>query len=410
MCPILCRQQRTPIAELGTYCRSLLVGYFEGIGSERGIAWRLADSLGLRQFLQIGLDEKTPDYSTISRTRRLIDVETHRKVFGWVLGLLADRGLLKGKMVGVDATTLQANAAMRSIVWRDNGQHYEAFLTELANKSGIATPSREDSARLDRKRKKKGSNQEWRSATDPDARIAKMKDGSAHMAHKAEHAVDMESAAVIAFTVQAADQGDTTTIHETLAEAGEAVAELIQREAEKAPEAKPQVSCQRNHGDSHGQGLPHRQDGGGVGRVRGVELHPGTTTWAAAMGRQSGGTEVDLRQPPAGKGQRWKAITKETSRTDRTLICALLGNRWDEANTSERAREHPEATVDSCLRVQLKPDIPADTGCGHTTGTEKPASGAHFGVNAVAVCAPGAGRRGRKRSSQPDAFNRHKRR
>jgi len=225
----------------GTYFRSLLIGYFEGIDSERGIAWRAADSLGLRQFLQIGLDESTPDHSTISRTRRLIDIETHRKVFGWVLGVLANRGLLKGKMVGVDATTLEANAAMRSIVRRDNGQRYEAFLTGLAKKSGIATPTREDLARIDRKRKKKGSNQEWASATDADARIAKMKDGSTHMAHKAEHAVDMESGAVIAVTLQAADQGDTTTIHETLAEAGEAVAELVEREAEKTPEAKAQV-------------------------------------------------------------------------------------------------------------------------------------------------------------------------
>jgi transposase len=226
----------------GMYFRSLLIGYFEGIDSERGIAWRVADSLALRQFLQIGLDENTPDHSTISRTRRLIDLETHRKVFGWVLGLLADRGLLKGKMVGVDGTTLEANAAMRSIVRRDNGQAYEAFLKELAQKSGIATPTREDLARMDRKRKKKGSNQEWQSATDPDARITKMKDGSTHMAHKAEHAVDMETGAVIAVTLQAADQGDTTTVHETLAEAGEAVATLIEREAEKAPEEKPQVS------------------------------------------------------------------------------------------------------------------------------------------------------------------------
>src|SRR6516225_4114516 len=230
-----------PSVAPGIYFRLLLVGYFEGIDSERGIAWRAADSLGPRKFLRISLDEQTPDHSTISRTRRLIDVETHRKVFFWVLGLLADRGLLKGKVVGVDATTLEANAAMRSIIRRDNGQAYEAFLTELAKKSGIATPSREDLARMDRKRKKKGSNQEWESATDPDARIAKMKDGSTHMAHKAEHAVDMESGAVIAVTLQAADQGDTTTIHQTLAEAGEAVAELIEREAEQAPSAKPQV-------------------------------------------------------------------------------------------------------------------------------------------------------------------------
>src|SRR4051812_41417886 len=140
----------------GTYFRSLLIGYFEGIDSERGIAWRAADSLGLRQFLQIGLDEATPDHSTISRTRRLMDVETHQKVFQWVLERLADRGLLKGKTVGVDATTLEANAAMRSIVRRDNGESYEEFLKGLARQSGIATPTREDLARVDRKRKKKG--------------------------------------------------------------------------------------------------------------------------------------------------------------------------------------------------------------------------------------------------------------
>jgi transposase len=220
----------------GTYFRLLLIGYFEGIDSERGIAWRAADSLGLRQFLRIALDEHTPDHSTISRTRRLMDVETHRKVFLWVLGALADRGLLKGKTVGVDATTLEANAAMRSIIRRDNGASYEEFLTELAKQSGIETPSREDLARVDRKRKKKASNEEWMSPSDPDARIAKMKDGTTHLAHKAEHAVDMETGAVIAVTLQAADQGDTTTIKETLAETAENVAHLIEGEAEKEPQ------------------------------------------------------------------------------------------------------------------------------------------------------------------------------
>src|ERR1017187_7175843 len=145
----------------GTYFRLLLIGYFEGIDSERGIAWRAADSLGLREFLRVGLDEETPDHSTISRTRRLMDVETHRKVFLWVLGVIADRGLLKGKPVGIDATTLEANAAMRTIVRRDSGATYDEFLTGLAQQSGIEPPSREDLARVDRKRKKKGSNREW---------------------------------------------------------------------------------------------------------------------------------------------------------------------------------------------------------------------------------------------------------
>jgi len=218
-----------------------LIGYFEGIDSERGIAWRCADSLGLREFLRIGLDEQTPNHSTISRTRRLIDVETHRKVFLWVLDVIADRGLLKGQTVGVDATTLEANAAMRSIVRRDNGATYDEFLTELARQSGIETPTREDLARMDRKRKKKMSNEEWTSPSDPDARITKMKDGTTHLAHKAEHAVDMESGAVIAVTLQAADQGDTTTIQETLAETAENLAHVMELEVEKAPTGEPQV-------------------------------------------------------------------------------------------------------------------------------------------------------------------------
>ena len=160
----------------GTYFRLLLVGYFEGIDSERGIAWRVADSLGLRQFLGFGVDEETPDHSTISRTRRRMDVETHWKIFFWGLGLLADRELVKGKTVAIDATTLEANAAMRSIVRRDNGAGYDEFLQGLAKESGIQTPTREDLARLDRKRKKKGTNKDWVNPHDRDARITKMKD------------------------------------------------------------------------------------------------------------------------------------------------------------------------------------------------------------------------------------------
>jgi transposase len=226
----------------GIYFRSLLIGYFEGIDSERGIAWRLADSLALRRFVGIGLDEYTPDHSTISRTRRLIDVDTHREVFSWVLGLLADRGLLQGKRVAIDATTLEANAAMRSIVRRDTGASYEEFLVGLAKASGIETPTREDLARMDRKRKKRMSNKEWKSPSDGDARIAKMKDGRTHLAHKAEHAVDLNTGAVVAVTLQGADQGDTTTLDNTLCEAGMAVAEQIGREAQLRPGDAPKVN------------------------------------------------------------------------------------------------------------------------------------------------------------------------
>ena len=226
----------------GIYFRALLIGYFEGIGTERGIAWRLADSLALRRFMGIALDEYTPDHSTISRTRRLIDIDAHREVFTWVLGVLADRGLLKGERIAIDATTLEANAAMRSIVRRDTGASYEEFLRGLAKASGIAMPTREDMARLDRKRKKRTSNQEWTSPADEDARIAKMKDGRTHLAHKAEHAVDLDTGAVLAVTLQPADRGDTTTLDETLSEAGMAVAEQVGREAELRPHDEPQVN------------------------------------------------------------------------------------------------------------------------------------------------------------------------
>ena len=203
----------------GVYFRMQLVGYFEGLDSERGMAWRCADSLSLREFLGAGLTGAVPDYSTVSRTRRLIDLETHAEVFAWMLGVLAGAGLVDGKTIGVDASTLEANAAMRSIVRRDSGEAYNDFLTGLAKESGIETPTRADLAKLDRKRPKKGSNKEWEHPHDPDARITKMKDGRTHLAHKVEHAVDMKTGAVLAVTVQSADQGDTTTIEETTIEA-----------------------------------------------------------------------------------------------------------------------------------------------------------------------------------------------
>jgi transposase len=226
----------------GVYFRSLLLGYFEGIDSERGIAWRLADSLSMRRFIAYTLTEETPDHSTLSRTRRLYSVETHRAVFRWVLKILSEEGLVEGKTVSIDATTLEANAALRSLVRRDNGQRYEDYLKDLAKAEGMENPTREQLARLDRKRKKKGSNKEWKNPYDPDARIAKMKDGSTHMAHKAEHAMDLSSGALLAVTLQGADRGDTTTLHQTLAEAGEAVAELIEHEAETKPAEEPKIS------------------------------------------------------------------------------------------------------------------------------------------------------------------------
>lgn len=200
----------------GVYMRMLLVGYFEGISSERGIAWRCADSLSLRQFLGLAIQESVPDHSSLSRIRTRIDVEAHQEAFDFVLQILASKGLVRGQTIGVDATTLEANAAMRSIVRRDDGATYDEYLTGLAKESGIETPTREDLAKLDKNRKKKGSNDDWKHPHDPDARIVKMKDGRTHLAHKSEHAVDMETGAVIGVTVQEATLGDPTTLKATM--------------------------------------------------------------------------------------------------------------------------------------------------------------------------------------------------
>jgi transposase len=184
----------------GLYFRIMMIGFFEGIDSERGIAWRLADSLTLRQFLSIGLDEQTPDHVTISRTRRLIGAETHHRIFTWVLGRLAQSGLIKGKTIGVDSTTLEANAAMKSIVRRDSGESYNEYLKRVATAAGVETTDAASLRRMDRKRKKKTSNEDWASPSDAEAEITKLKDGRTALAYKAENAVDMETGAIVAVT------------------------------------------------------------------------------------------------------------------------------------------------------------------------------------------------------------------
>jgi transposase len=212
----------------GVYFRMLLIGYFERIDSERGICWRCADSLSLRQFLGISLDESTPHHSSVSRIRSRLPLEVHESVFGWVLGVLGSYGLIDGKTLGVDATTLEANAALRSIVRRDTGERYEEFLKQLVQESGIETPTRAELAKLDKKRPKKGSNQDWKHPHDPDAEIMKMKDGRTHLAHKVEHAVDMSGeGAVLAVTLHGGAKGDTKSLADTLNEADKALDELI---------------------------------------------------------------------------------------------------------------------------------------------------------------------------------------
>ncbi len=200
----------------GTYFRMLFVGYFEGIDSQRGIAWRCADSFSLRAFLAIPFNEASPDHSSLTKIRQRLPEVIHERVFARVLAIAHEKKLLRGQTVGVDSTTLEANAAMRAIVRKDTGEDYKTYLKRLATEAGIANPTDEDLRRFDRKRPKKGSNKEWESATDPDSRIAKMKDGRTHLAYKAEHAIDLDSGLVLAAGVHPADTGDAATLVDSL--------------------------------------------------------------------------------------------------------------------------------------------------------------------------------------------------
>ena len=206
-----------PSVPPGRYFRMHMVGYFEGIASERGIAWRCSDSMSLRDFLRLENREEAPDHSWLSKTRRRLSHEVHESVFGWVLKLVAEQGLIRGQRIGVDASTMEANAALRTIVRRDDGRTYREMLRQMAQESGIETPSADDLVRIDRARKgKKLSNDEWTSKTDPQARIAKLKDGRTHLAYKPEHAVDLDTGVVVTAVLHPADEGDTTTIEGTL--------------------------------------------------------------------------------------------------------------------------------------------------------------------------------------------------
>src|SRR5215212_2471133 len=202
----------------GVYFRMLLIGYFEGLDSQRGIAWRCADSLALRSFLGVGLMEATPVHASMTIIRQRLPELIFDKMFVFVLEMLEQQGLVRGKSVAIDATTLEANAAMKGIVRKETGENWKEYLRSLAKAEGIENPNEEDLRRLDRGRSdKKVSNQHWESPTDPDSRIAKMKDGRTHLAYKAEHAVDVVSEAIVATTVTFADKSDAQSAPDTLA-------------------------------------------------------------------------------------------------------------------------------------------------------------------------------------------------
>ena len=247
--PHYCQGVGRPSVPPGVYFRMLLVGYFEGINSQRGIAWRCSDSLSLREFLGIPLGEDSPDHSSLSYIRQRLPLEVHESVFVWVLALLQKKKLLTGKTVGVDSTTLEADAAMKSIVRRDTGEDWKQYLTRLMKEEGLideddGPPSDEELRKFDKSRKdKKVSNDEWMSPTDPDARIAKMKDGTTHLAYKAEHVLELETEAILAAEVYHADYADTVTLEDSLHHA-----QINQREAGSKQQIQDAVADKGYHG------------------------------------------------------------------------------------------------------------------------------------------------------------------
>ena len=225
-----------PSVPPGRYFRMLFVGQYEGLDSEREIAWRCADSLSLHRFLMLREGEVVPDHSTLSVTRSRLPLEVHQEVFTFILEIADKHGLVTGKRLGIDASTMEANAALRKLVRRDNGETYDQMLRRLAQASGIETPTKEDLIRFDRTRKDKTlSNQAWTSPTDADARIARMKDGSTHLAYKPEHAVDLDTGIVVAAVIHPADQGDTTTLSGTLDAAAAALEAVAKAPTKEAP-------------------------------------------------------------------------------------------------------------------------------------------------------------------------------
>ena len=267
----------------GRYFRMLLVGYFEGLHSERGIEWRCADSLSLREFLLLSSREAVPDHSWLSKTRSRLPLETHEAVFTWVLAQLAEHGLIKGDRIGVDASTMEANAALRAIVHRDSGEGYREMLQRLAKESGIETPTADDLIRLDRKRKgKKLSNEDWASPSDPDARIAKMKDGRTRLGYKPEHAVDLDTGAIVAAPVHGADQGDTKTLPDTLE-----TVEVNLEAVGKAPSPKDPAELVADKGYHSRRGLKGLEDGSWMHRrlVRAMHGSASPNKRASIVGR-----------------------------------------------------------------------------------------------------------------------------
>jgi transposase len=314
----------------GRYFRMHMVGYFEGIASERGIAWRCSDSYSLRDFLRLENREEVPHHSWLSKTRSRLPHEVHESVFGWVLKLVAERGLVKGKRIGVDASTMEANAALRTIVRRDDGRTYREMLTQMAKESGIETPTADDLVRLDRARTgKKLSNDEWMSKTDPEAKITKLKDGRTHLAYKPEHAVDLDTGVIVAAVLHPADQGDTTTITGTLAAAEKHLAQI------NASPTKDQPSELVADKGYHSRAVLKQLDGGAWKTRIAEPKQPGFSRW---RGDDEARAAVYANRTRLGSGIGKKAMRRRAEIVERSFAHNL--DRGGMRRTWLRQREN----------------------------------------------------------------------
>src|ERR687897_621907 len=330
----------------GRCFRMLLVGYFEGIDGERGLEGRCADSLSLREFLRLGEREPVPDHSWLSRTRGRLPLEVHDQVFTWVLQRLAERGLVNGARIGIDASTMEASAALRAIVRRETGEGYREMLTRMAKESGIETPTAEDLVRLDRRRKgKKLSNTEWESPTDPEARIAKLKDGRTHLAHKPEHAVDLDTGAVVAAEMHPADRGDTATLPGTLESAAHHLAAV---EAAPSAEAPAELVADKGY---HSRGVLQSLDDGPWKTRIAEPRRDGFLRWARGRRRPPRGG----RQPhPAAVRRRPRGV--QAARGDRRAgLRADPRSRWHAPGVAARPREPAQALPGPRRQLQPRP-------------------------------------------------------
>ena len=364
-----------PSVPPGRYFRMHMIGYFEGIDSERGIEWRCSDSLSLREFLRLEGRQRVPDHSWLSKTRGRLPHEVHEAVFGWVLALIARHGLIQGERIGVDASTLEANAALRAIVRRDTGEGYREMLTRMAQESGIETPTVEDLIRLDRNRKgKRLSNEEWVSETDPDARIARMKDGTTHLAYKPEHAVDLDTGAIHGRDRGGGNPRGRRGRHDDpVRHSGGG--------ASKSRRAREGTDAGRASRVRRRQRIPfaHRAEDARSQRLDDADCRA-AAQGVRAVARRQGGALGRLRQPDPPALEYRQGSHATAGRGGRTLLRPHAGAGRHAANLAAWSRECSQALPDPrCGAQSWADDAPPDRsrnaegGCGpQPVGTFRP--------------------------------------